>query len=982
LASFYILDLPALFLNKPITMQKTLPVFIALLFLYKLTIAQEPVIEWQKVYGTQYVEQSNFFDIQKTPDNGYVLFGAADRDGIYENARMQGGIGNPALIYKIDAYGNLQWKNAFSDNDNTIYNSGLQTAAGKFIGCGYFDDQSVFTGKDVLLAQVSSTGVLEWSKRLGGSGNDRAWSVAPTLDNGLVFAGYTFSTDGNVTGNHGGSDVWVGKCDLSGNLLWQKCLGGSASDCAYSIVQLTDGGYLVAGTTASTNGDVTSNAGDADAWVVKLDGNGNVVWQKTYGSSSFDEFRKIRLTADGGFIAIGSAGANTGIVTNNHGSADVWVVKCDNSGNLQWQKCYGGSFEDIGADVQPAIEGGYLLNCTTMSSNGDVRGTPSFMHDQWVVKIKDNGVLEWTKLISTPNDDAATAILPVDQYRFIAVENWEENSQLTQFGPLNTISGTVYVDVDGNGIKGAAEPFFNNGTVTSTRTDGYNRSSGLTNGAFTSNVDAGTYETKLSFLNANFTADPLSHTSTFPDRFGHDQVTFRLVPNGTINDVQVTLLPVNVARPGFSGLYKLNYKNVGTTALSNVVIELNLDAAGSAVLYTFPNYQSVTGNVYSWTISSLPVLGEGTIDITTQIQSPPQVNNGDTLKLIAKATLTVTENTPADNADTLRQITQGSFDPNDKTETHGGVITPAQLSGADPLTYVIRFQNTGTDTAFNVTVRDTLESRLDWSTLQMISSSHTYQLSIEDGNKLTWRFNDIKLPYSGIDEPNSHGYIAYNIKPKTTTPVGDTIKNKAGIYFDYNLPVITNAEKTVVMLLSSLPVTLTSFKAALKGDVVNVTWKTSLEENIKQFEIERSANGIDFTTIGKVQPGQSNYLFTDKQPLTGYNYYRLKSLDIDGAYKYSIVVLVNTKNETSIISSLYPNPGNGNIQLKLQGVVEGNVMVQVIDQQGRPIVSKQYGVQHTGEFKTPIVLNGLSKGTYVFRIMVNDKIYLHKLLIQ
>jgi uncharacterized repeat protein (TIGR01451 family) len=399
-------------------------------------------------------------------------------------------------------------------------------------------------------------------------------------------------------------------------------------------------------------------------------------------------------------------------------------------------------------------------------------------------------------------------------------------------------------------------------------------------------------------------------------------------------------------------------------------------------LYTAPTYQSVTGNTYSWTISSLPVLGEGTIDITTLIQSPPQVNNGDTLKLIATATLTVTENTPADNADTLRQVTQGSFDPNDKTETHGGIITPAQVSGDDPLTYVIRFQNTGTDTAFNVTVRDTLESRLDWNTLQMISSSHTYQLSIEDSNKLTWRFNNIKLPYSSIDEPNSHGYIAYNIKTKTTVSIGDTIKNRAGIYFDYNLPVATNAQKTIVMVLNPLPVTLTSFQATLKGAFVNVSWQTSLEEDIKRFEVQRSANGVDFTTIGTVQPGQTNYLFTDKQPLTGYNYYRLKSIDIDGGYKLSTTVMVNMKNEATVISSLYPNPGNGNIQLKLQGVIDGNVLVQVIDQQGRPIVNKQYGVQHTGEFKTPIVLSGLSKGAYVLRIMINDKIYLHKLLIQ
>jgi uncharacterized repeat protein (TIGR01451 family) len=332
---------------------------------------------------------------------------------------------------------------------------------------------------------------------------------------------------------------------------------------------------------------------------------------------------------------------------------------------------------------------------------------------------------------------------------------------------------------------------------------------------------------------------------------------------------------------------------------------------------------------------------------------------------------------------TLKQIVIGSFDPNDKTEANAGIITPAQVTQGDYLNYLIRFQNTGTDTAFNITVRDTLENRLDWNSLQMISASHTYQLAIEDGNKLTWQFNNIKLPYTGIDEPNIHGYIAYRIKPKSTVLVGDTIKNTAGIYFDYNLPIATNTEKTIVFqLFSPLPVTLVSFNAALTGSVVNVTWKTSIEENVNHFEVLRSTNGVDFTTIGTVQPGQTNYIFVDKEPFKGYNYYRLKSVDMDGSTSYSTIVLVNVKNSADVISSLYPNPATGNATLKLQGTVEGNVLVQVLDQQGRLVTTRQFGVQHTGEFKTPLDLGNLSKGSYVLRIVVNDKTYLHKLVIQ
>jgi uncharacterized repeat protein (TIGR01451 family) len=364
------------------------------------------------------------------------------------------------------------------------------------------------------------------------------------------------------------------------------------------------------------------------------------------------------------------------------------------------------------------------------------------------------------------------------------------------------------------------------------------------------------------------------------------------------------------------------------------------------------------------------------------VAAPPATNIGDTLKSKVWIEHGGTDVTPGDDTAMLKQLVIGSYDPNDKTETHGGVVTPEQIAGAEALTYLIRFQNTGTDTAFNITVRDTLDSRLDWNSLQMIASSHTYQLSIENGNKLTWHFNNIKLPHTGIDEPGSHGYIAYKINPQTTVPPGDTIRNTAGIYFDYNLPIATNTEKTAVLLLTPLPVTLTSFQAAEDGYLVNVMWATSIEEHVKQFEVLRSNNGTDFITIGTVKPGKNSYLFIDKQPVKGYNYYRLKSVDADGSFSLSTIILVNLKNGVDIISSLYPNPATGNATLKLQGTVEGNVFVQILDQQGRLITAKQFGVKHSGEFKTPLDLGRLAKGSYVLRIVISDKAYIQKLLIQ
>jgi hypothetical protein len=184
------------------------------------------------------------------------------------------------------------------------------------------------------------------------------------------------------------------------------------------------------------------------------------------------------------------------------------------------------------------------------------------------------------------------------------------------------------------------------------------------------------------------------------------------------------------------------------------------------------------------------------------------------------------------------------------------------------------------------------------------------------------------------------------------------------------------------LLLSPLPVTLTSFQATQEGSVVNVTWATSIEEHVKHFEILRSTNGVDYIVIGTVKPGQTNYLFIDKQPVQGHNYYRLRSVDADGSSDYSTIVLVNLKNGADVISSLYPNPATGNVTLKLQGKVEGNVLVQVLDQQGRLITTKQFGVQHSEAFKAPLDLGRLSTGSYVLRIIVNDKTYLQRLMIK
>ncbi len=172
----------------------------------------------------------------------------------------------------------------------------------------------------------------KWEKSLGGSGNDIIYrgkrSIEQTSDGGYILAGESTSSDGDVTGNHGGSyDYWIVKLDNTGAISWEKSLGGSDDDKPYSIEQTSDGGYIVAGQSLSTDGDVTGNHGNYDYWVVKLDNTGAISWQQSLGGSDYDIAYSVEQTSDGGYAIAGGSYSIDGDVTGNHGAYDYWIVK-------------------------------------------------------------------------------------------------------------------------------------------------------------------------------------------------------------------------------------------------------------------------------------------------------------------------------------------------------------------------------------------------------------------------------------------------------------------------------------------------------------------------------------------------------------------------------------------------------------------------------------------------------------------------------
>ena len=390
-------------------MKKTITL-LALCLIGTLSFAQQaPAIQWQKCLGG--TNEDNSRSIQPTPDGGYIMAGYTWST----NGDVQGYHGNEDIwVVKLSSTGSLQWQKALGGTGTDETYSIQPTIDGGYIVAGTTSstDGDVVGNHgnwDAWVIKLSATGVIVWQKALGGINNDSANSILPTLDGGYIVAGTTSSNNGDVTGNHGNDDAWVVKLNSTGSLQWQKALGGTTEDVAHCIQPTTDGGYIVAGYTLSTDGDVTGNNGNRDAWVVKISSTGSLQWQKALGGTGEERVYSIQPTTDGGYIVAGNTYSNNGDVTGAHGGGDAWVVKLSSTGSLQWQKALGGTGVDRAKSIQPTPNGGYIVTGTTNSSDGDITGNHG-IYDVWVVKLSSTGSLQWQKCLGGTGAEEADSI--------------------------------------------------------------------------------------------------------------------------------------------------------------------------------------------------------------------------------------------------------------------------------------------------------------------------------------------------------------------------------------------------------------------------------------------------------------------------------------------------------------------------------------------------------------------------------------------
>ncbi|MEY8848553.1 BspA family leucine-rich repeat surface protein [Psychroserpens sp. XS_ASV72] len=358
-----------------------------------------------------------------------------------------------------------------------------------------------------------------------------------------------------------------------------------------------------------------------------------------------------------------------------------------------------------------------------------------------------------------------------------------------------SISGTVLFDLDTNGCDNNDIPI--DGILVTATSDNFDYGSMILNGNYSIEANQGVFDISLMNLPDYFTSSPLNEILTLDTNNPTDVIDFCLTANQVVDDLNMSIIPLNDARPGFESYYKLVIKNIGTQIIENVSATFTFDNTKQSFLSAIPNEASALPNNLNFNLGTIQPFESIEVDIAMQNFAPPTLNADDTLNFTGLVLPDANDYSPNDNLYNLEQIVVNAFDPNDKRVLQGETITIDESDNY--LDYIIRFQNTGNANATFVRIEDVLDPELDWTTLRMVSASHDYQVNITNNNEVEFLFNNINLPYEALDEPNSKGYIAYKIKPKSTIQIGDIMSGNASIYFDYNQPIITNTVSTQVV---------------------------------------------------------------------------------------------------------------------------------------------------------------------------------------
>ncbi|NOX20174.1 MAG: choice-of-anchor D domain-containing protein, partial [Nitrospirae bacterium] len=352
-------------------------------------------IQWEY----RYPGYGRVYDIKEVSDGGYMVVSSIQYHREFRYFYI-------LRIFKINRYGDMEWQKLYdSEIDENMDNWGINFQIVEAVDGGFVIAGNKYVGgrSDFRVLKIDPSGNILWEKTYGGIYDDYANSIDLTSDGGYIVAGVTEVDDTNKT------DLWILKIDSSGNIQWQKRYDDRGWNYAYQIKETSEGGYIVVGTTLRTG----------SAFLLKLDSSGNILWQKSYGEYGSQYYGSygysISQTADGGYIM-------TGVLSNRDGTGDnIWIVRVDQSGDILWQKRYGGDSTDVAYWIEQTIESDYVVAGYTRSFRNTPYGSDNY--DAWIMKTDTLGnigmsctLIDWTEIVPAESSFVVfeTSVIPVD----------------------------------------------------------------------------------------------------------------------------------------------------------------------------------------------------------------------------------------------------------------------------------------------------------------------------------------------------------------------------------------------------------------------------------------------------------------------------------------------------------------------------------------------------------------------------------------
>jgi hypothetical protein len=373
-----------------------------------------PDIEWSRQYGGYGGDSSN--SMEPTTDGGFIVAGTYFQVVTY----------TPLSLLKVDGEGNEQWFRRYEAFGEGYGNHAVQTNDGGYIVTGWSYVFDSYSNKNLILIKTDAGGNMLWNRSYGGSSEDIGMHIQQTGDGGYIITGYTASF------GNGLFDLWALKLDINGDEQWNRTYGNEFNNKGWSVEQTSDGGYIITGFTTS------SQYGYKSVWLLKTDANGTEEWSRSFiGDRDDDEGTSVRQTSDGGYVVLASMGHQA------YGDDDIWLIKTDSSGELIWEKIFGGSDFEAPGSVRQTNDGGYIIVGRT-SSYG--QGSS----DIWVIKTDEFGNLQWDRLYSGSEREEGKAVVQISNNSFVIAGNTESYGDGLKDFIIFKISGDIEGEIDNN----------------------------------------------------------------------------------------------------------------------------------------------------------------------------------------------------------------------------------------------------------------------------------------------------------------------------------------------------------------------------------------------------------------------------------------------------------------------------------------------------------------------------------------------------